>query len=374
MESKSIRVSRKTFMELLQRGGSFSGRSKAIPILQNSLVAVGGGNISVYSTDSENGIRSLGGYDLVFSDEIGSNISFCVDTADVLRGLKTLRDSEVDLLLGVNTLGVLHSKGELQYAVLPSDEFPLLNRVDSDIVYDIDSFVLRNWLIACTPFMSTDSLYSQLCGVYLYVSEGRLGVCSTDTFGLYTDSIVYGGGMSDGSVILPSSCIGVLVDLLQCGGVCKIKFNDRAVAIKADAGVMTCRVPNGRFPNFSRIIPQGKDIMVCVDRSEIRDSINRIVSMSDNATKCVCLDISNEMIYVGAMDSVSNKRGKDSFRCEHIGECIKIGINGDYLLRCIDAMVGDMIDISFTGATQPVLLTEGACTDKRVVVMPMSLD
>lgn len=174
MESKRIRVSRKSLMELLQRGGSFSGRSKAVPILQNSLVTVGGGNISVYSTDSENGIRSLCGYDLGGSDEIGSNISFCVDTADILRGLKTLRDSDVDLLLGANTLGVLHSKGELQYAVLPSDEFPLLDRVDSDIVYDIDSYVLRNWLIACKPFMSTDSLYSHLCGVYLYVSGGQV--------------------------------------------------------------------------------------------------------------------------------------------------------------------------------------------------------
>ena len=76
MESKRIRVSRKSLMELLQRGGSFSGRSKAVPILQNSLVTVGGGNITAYSTDSENGIRSLVGYDLGGSDDIGSNISF----------------------------------------------------------------------------------------------------------------------------------------------------------------------------------------------------------------------------------------------------------------------------------------------------------
>lgn len=375
MERIKIRLNRKDLVGLLERGGYFSERNKVISILQYSLVSISGiGEISVYSTDSENGVRCIGSY-VRGDDSIDfGNISFCVDTNSLLRGLKTLRDGDIELIVGDNSLDIVHSKGDMSYATIDSDDYPILDKVDSDIVYCIGSDLLRSFMLSAKSFVCTDSLRPSLCGVYLYIKDNKLGVCGTDTMTLYNDSAEYLHEMGDRGVIVPSSCIGVLLDLLQCGGNSHVKFNERGIAIKSGNGVLTCRVPQGTFPNFERVIPNSKDIVVCVNKTDFKDSANRILSMSDSATKLIKLDISDDSIVMEGMDSITNKRGKDSLSCEHVGADIKIGINGELLMRCIDSIDSDNIEMSFTGANRPILLTDRDNIDRRVIVMPMSLE
>lgn len=367
-----IVINRKEFLDGFVVGSSMAGKSKVLSILGNVKIRVDSGRVYVTSNSIQNCIVRRVGIESNSADIVG--YEFLVNPDDLLKALKSLKDKTLRIEFSSNTLTILHSKGTIEISTLDAAEFPVMDKVDSGMpLYDIDSAMLYRWLQMAKDFVSTDELRPQMCGMLMYVKEGELGACATDTRVLFADSYTVSRDTQDMECILPSASFSVLQMMINGTESVSMQMDAKNLSFKTADTRLTCQLLNGRFPNFKAVIPQGYELQTGFDKTALLDSVSRVGMFSDKSHSLIVLDIQDGMCKVKGSDLTLGKSAIDTCECIHGGDDITIGVSSEYFIRCINHISGDDIVMEMSNPARPILFTDKNYPLLRIVVMPMNI-
>lgn len=360
-----ITINRKSFIDALGIGGSMSGKAKTLPILDMAKVTIKDKKAIISSFDGEVAITLRS--DIVDSE---GDIAFCINTKDLLSILKSLKDEVLDLDIANNVCVVLHSKGKMEVLVSDSEDFPTPNKDSESVGVSIESNVLASWVKKSKNFIEQSDIRPIMGGMYLYYGENEVGCAATNAHKLYWDyKSIECGVEGTYDAVLTSKAMDALLGMLSGSDNVTIIFSENNISFKTNNAMLLCRKIEGKFPAFRTIIPSGGSVSVEVDMDEFRDAINRAVLMS-GMTHLLKITFSGFNMHIESCDFDFGKKSSEDVACSVNGGDITLGVNGEFLLNCLNALEGNKVVMTMQDGTRSIVFREENTT---VLQMPMRL-
>lgn len=360
-------IERKLLLDLLSVGGSMSGKSKVLPILDSCKVKLFSGKIIVSSYDGENAVLKSG--TVINHDE---DFSFCVNCSDFMKAIRSLKDAVLDFRLDGGILIIKHLRGYMELPYESSDEFPQIDNVtDGESYVGMDSELLFTWLSNARNFAANDALRPVLCGVYLYFKDGEYGVCASDGTSMYTDYRITDLSVNM-SAVITNAAIGSLLGVLKDSSTVDIRINDRNISFSCSDSRMVCRLPNGVYPNFKAVLPKEHSVTVRLSREDLMDAVNRAKLFSSNSTSLCVMETMTGELGVAAEDIDFSKKSVEQCTASIDGS-IRIGAKGDILIKCLSSLSCEGVIIEMQDATRPIIFKDYDNPNLVILQMPMMI-
>lgn len=362
-----FKLNKKELLEVLLTGSKFAGTNRTISMFDNVRIKMSSGNLTVESTNGENAIKSH----IAISNSTG-DFDFCIQPQDLVKYIKSLKDTELTFVKNSHSLVLKHNKGNVEFAITDSEMYPDIPKIDSNTVYELDSNLLGNWINICRGFAATDNLRPIMCGMYIFIKGNRVGVCATDTRILFADEITTDTDYSDdASCVIPSSVFNALSDVLGKDNIVRVKINENNIVFKSGNTVILCKLQLGNFPAYERVIPANNDIVAEINKSELRDMVSRSNLISNKSTSLLTVNVSGMSLNICSEDADNGKKMTEECMCVHQGNDISIGAAGDMFVTCLDAIESDDLILTFREPQTPILIHDRLNPNRRVILMPV---
>ena len=359
-------INRKDLLDCLNVGGSMAGKSKVLPILSCCRLIVKSDKIIISSYDGENAV--LKSAPILSCDE---DFSFCVNCDDFSKAVKSLKDSTLDFEITDNILVVKHLHGFMELPYESEDEYPVIDNVCDGLLYEnLPCERLWNWFNSARNFTANDTLRPILCGVHIYFNCSEYGVCASDGNAMYTDSSNAPFEFVNGSAVIPNAAISSVMAVLNGNETVDVKINDRNISFSCADARAVCRLPNGTYPNFRAVFPTAHSVTVRLSREDLLASVNRARLFANNGTSLCVLETMSGELGVAAENLDFNKKSVDSCVASIQGN-IRIGVKGDFIVKCLSATDSIGIIMEMTDPSRPIVFKTDDNINLKLLLMPM---
>ncbi|WP_010413902.1 DNA polymerase III subunit beta [Citromicrobium sp. JLT1363] len=369
-------IERATLLRCLSHVQSVVERRNTIPILSNVLIdADEGGGVKVMATDLD-----LQVVETMTAANVESGGAITVSAHLLFDIARKLPDgSQVSLETADNRMTVKAGRSRFQLPTLPRDDFPVIVEGELPTSFELPARELAE-LIDRTRFaISTEETRYYLNGIFLHVSdEARpvLKAAATDGHRLarYTlDRPEGAAGMPD--VIVPRKAVTELRKLLEEALDSNVQIDLSASKIRFTLGgeggvVLTSKLIDGTFPDYSRVIPTGNDKLLKLDPKSFYEGVDRVATIATEKTRAVKMGLDADKVTL-SVTSPDNGTAAEEIAAEYKSEGFEIGFNANYLKDILSQIDSDMVELHLADAGAPTLIRRDENSPALYVLMPM---
>ena len=185
-------------------------------------------------------------------------------------------------------------------------------------------------------------------------------------------------GNEKAAFILPKKPATLLKNLLpKEQGDAQISFDDRNAVFTLENYQMTCRLIEGRYPNYNSVIPQNNPHRATIDRISLISALKRVSVFSSAASSLIKLHLDTNSIQISGQDIDFSTSAEENLICQYEGIPMSIGFKSTFLIDILNnissqEIVLELADPSRAGVILPVELE--AEEDLLMLLMPMMLN
>ena len=217
-----------------------------------------------------------------------------------------------------------------------------------------------------------------MSGIFIQLSESDLTFVATDAHKLvrYTRNDVKSSAAA--SFIVPKKPMNLLKGLLQnFEGEVTIKYNESNASIAFNDILLTCRLVDGKYPNYDAVIPKENPNRLTVDRNAFFQSIKRVSIFANKTTHQVRLKINGSELNISAEDVDFSNEANERLTCSYKGESIEIGFNSRFLNEMLQNIDSDNVIFELSAPNRAGILIPDNSEDGEdilMLVMPVMLN
>jgi len=366
-------IERATLLKCLSHVQSVVERRNTIPILSNVLIeASAAGTVRLMATDLDlQVVESMSAVSVEGPGAITVSAHLLFDIARKLQD-----GSQVSLETADNRMTVKAGRSRFSLPTLPRDDFPVIVEGDLPTSFEIPARVLAE-LIDRTRFaISTEETRYYLNGIFLHVSEDELKAAATDGHRLarYTVPRPDGAdGMPD--VIVPRKCVAELRKLLEEALDTNVLIDLSASKVRFTLGgengvVLTSKLIDGTFPDYTRVIPTGNDKLLKLDPRSFYEGVDRVATIATEKTRAVKISLDQDRVTL-SVTSPDNGTAAEELPADYKSAGFEIGFNANYLKDILSQVDGDSVELHLADAGAPTLIRQDDKSAALYVLMPM---
>ncbi|ALG61698.1 MULTISPECIES: DNA polymerase III subunit beta [Citromicrobium] len=369
-------IERATLLRCLSHVQSVVERRNTIPILSNVLIdADAGGGVKVMATDLD-----LQVVETMTAASVESAGAITVSAHLLFDIARKLPDgSQVSLETADNRMVVKAGRSRFQLPTLPRDDFPVIVEGELPTSFELPARELAEMIDRTRFAISTEETRYYLNGIFLHVSdEARpvLKAAATDGHRLarYTLDRPEGAeGMPD--VIVPRKAVGELRKLLEEALDSNVQIDLSASKIRFALGgeggvVLTSKLIDGTFPDYSRVIPTGNDKLLRLDPKAFFQGVDRVATIATEKTRAVKMGLDEDKVTL-SVTSPDNGTAAEEIAAEYKAEGFEIGFNANYLKDILGQIDSDTVELHLADAGAPTLIRRDENSPALYVLMPM---
>jgi DNA polymerase-3 subunit beta len=367
-------VSSSYLLKQLQVLGSVINSSNTLPILDNFLFELDKKSLTVSASDLETTMSSN------LEIESTDKGSVAVPAKLLLDILKTFPEQPLTFTVEENsTIEISSNSGKYAIAYAPGEEFP-----KSVIIEDPSSTVVPAEVLATaiskTIFAAgNDDLRPVMSGVFFQFSPEGLIFVATDAQKLvkYARTDVKASQVAD--FIMPKKPLTILKNILGASDAeVKIDYNDANATFSFENYILTCRLIDGKYPNYEAVIPKENPNKLLIDKSQFFNSVRRVAIFSNKTTHQIRLKIAGAELNISAEDIDYSNKAEERLTCDYQGDDMQIGFNSRFLLEMLSNLQSDEIQLEMSMPNRAGILTpvDGLDDGETVtmLVMPVMLN
>jgi DNA polymerase-3 subunit beta len=232
-------------------------------------------------------------------------------------------------------------------------------------------------LIDRTRFaISTEETRYYLNGIFLHVADEELKAAATDGHRLarFTLRRPDGAeGMPD--VIVPRKCVAELRKLIEEALDTNVQVDLSASKVRFTLGgengvVLTSKLIDGTFPDYSRVIPTGNDKLLKLDPRSFFQGVDRVATIATEKTRAVKMALENDKVTL-SVTSPDNGTAAEEIAADYASQGFEIGFNANYLKDILSQIDGDTVELHLADAGAPTLIRQDEKAAALYVLMPM---
>ena len=367
-------INRDIFLKALGHATGIIEKKTTFPILSNILIEARDSKIKITATDM----------DIIYFEEIspqelkkeGTTTTSASVLYDILRKLKPNAKIELSLQ-SLNKIKLISENSKFNLLCLPSDNFPLLDEDINQKNFEVSSQKLLKLLNKTKISISNDETRHYLNGIYLHKIklENKSFLCgvATDSHRLSSSSLEIYPSINIEPIILPKKTIFQLSSLLeQISSVIKISNNKSKIKFEMDKSVLISKVIDGRFPDYSKVIPKDNDKVLQVKLDEFKNSIERVTTVSSDRTEGLKMTISKDVLQL-SVNNPNSGEGIENITAKFNSNDLNISFNSRFLIDIASQIENESIVINLKDAGSPVLIHDYSDKNSFYVVMPMKI-
>lgn len=348
----------------------------SLPILADFLFDIQDNVLYLTASDSENVINTQ--MELTESD---ANGRFAINNHDLLEAIKGFSEQPItfDVNLQDNIAKISYQNGLFSLPVENADEYPQSQPITEGInTIAMPSDVLADNINRSLFATAQDELRPVMNGIYFDLTPEHLAVVASDGHKLVRNKVFTVQSEQPASFILPKKPAGLLKNLLQKdGGDVEIKFNERNAEINYGDGRLSCRLIEGRYPNYNSVIPQNNTNTLTVDRLALLAALRRVQPFANDSSNLIRFHVEGSTLQLDAEDFDFSKTATERMICDYNGQPMSIGFKGSAFIEILtnfdcEEVIIQLADPSRAGLVIPSEQPEGQ--DVLMLMMPMLLN
>ena len=366
------KIERATLLRCLGHIQSVVERRNTIPILSNVLIeAIGSSVIRVMATDLD--MQIVETVDAKVETSGATTVSAHL-LFEIARKLP--EGSEVSLSASNGEMLVRAGRYQSKLKTLPRDDFPVIAEGDLPTSFELDAKDIVR-IIEKTRFaISTEETRYYLNGIFLHVTDdgdGLLRAAATDGHRLARYTLPRpSGAESMPDVIVPRKGVAELHKLLgEAGdGRVQVELSPSKIRFTFGSAVLTSKLIDGTFPDYSRVIPTANDKLLRVDPKSFGQGVDRVATIATDKTRAVKMSLDSDKVTL-SVTSPENGTAAEEVPGDYRADAMEIGFNARYLKDIIDQIDGDNVELHLADASAPTLIRESEKSPALYVLMPM---
>ena len=367
-------VSSSYLLKQLQVLGSVINGSNTLPILDNFLFELNKKALTVSASDLETTMSA----NLEIESTDKGNIA--VPAKLLLEILKNFPEQPLTFSVQDNsTIEISSNSGKYAIAFAPGDEFPKLVTLDDPSTTLIPADVLATAISNTIFAAGNDDLRPVMSGVFFQFSPEGLIFVATDAHKLvkYARSDVKASQVAD--FIMPKKPLTVLRSILGSSNAeIKIDYNETNAAFSYENYRLTCRLIDGKYPNYEAVIPKENPNKLLIDRNLFLGSVRRVAIFSNKTTHQIRLKIAGSELNISAEDVDYSNKAEERLTCDYQGDDMQIGFNSRFLLEMLNNLQSDEIQLEMSLPNRAGILTPVDGLDEgetvTMLVMPVMIN
>jgi DNA polymerase III subunit beta len=367
---KLLQVDRDALLKPLQAVTGIVERRHTLPILSNVLIEREADQLRLVATDLE--------IQILTRCEVGKGAadqSLTVSARklqDILRSLPD--DANVTLDLQNNRLQVRAGKSRFNLQTLPATDFPLLSDSGPALAnVSVPQKMLKDLLALVQFSMAQQDIRYYLNGMLLILEKEQMRVVATDGHRLSYASGTVGTQNEKREVILPRKAVLELSRLLDDSEEkVEVEVYSNQVKFRFRDIELTTKVIDGKFPDYTRVIPTNYQKNFKVDRITLLQALQRAAILSNEKFRGVRWMLTGNALRISCTNT-EQEEAQEELEIAYSGDALDVGFNITYLLDVLNNVDSANIDCAFGDANSSMLITLPDRTDFRYVVMPMRI-
>jgi len=363
-----LSAAREIILKPLQTVVGVVERRQTMPILSNVLLSVAGGKLKITATDLE--VEMVAEAD-VKADGSGEITVPGRKLHDIFRALP--EGVNVELSLTGERLTVKAGRSRFTLSTLRAADFPTIDEIAAKQTLRVSRADLRR-LVEKTHFsMAQQDVRYYLNGLLLETDKKRLRAVATDGHRLALSEIdLVESATRDEQLIVPRKGVLELNRLLEGDGEVQVALGANHIRVQLDGIRLTSKLIDGRFPEYSRVVPAQPKNVIKADRNLFRQALQRTAILSNEKYRGVRLELSPNSVVVQA-NNPEQEEAVETLEVEYGGDAMEIGFNVNYLLDALAAVDSEQVEFGVTDANSSCLIREPGTEGTKFVVMPMRL-
>jgi len=347
-------------------------RRNTIPILSNVLLRAEGRGLALKATDLDIEVTESIEAD---AGESGTTTVPAHVLHDIVRKLPDGAQISLEQA-GDGQLTLRSGRSRFALQSLPDSDFPDLATGALSHRFEVAAAELRR-LIEKTQFaISTEETRYYLNGIYLHAVEGEGGAIlravATDGHRLaQADTPAPKGAAGMPGVIVPRKTVAEIQKLLaDTTGDVTVELSTAKIRFTVGAVVLTSKLIDGTFPDYSRVIPTKNDKRLVVELGDFAKSVDRVSTTSSERGRAVKLAIGEGKLTL-SVNNPDAGQATEELNVDYEDTPLEIGFNAKYLLDIAGQLDGDTALLKLAEPGSPTLILDRDGAPNLYVLMPM---
>jgi DNA polymerase-3 subunit beta len=368
---KLVQLERDALLRPLQAVTGIVEKRHTLPILSNVLLERKQGRVHMVATDLEIQVATSAEVSAAGGEDVSLTVS-ARKLQEILRALPEGSDTTLDAQN--NRLQVRAGKSRFNLQTLPAADFPVLadpGAAQGKIT--LPQKALRELLLLVQYSMAQQDIRYYLNGLLLVLEEGQIKLVATDGHRLSYAARPLGQQHEKREVILPRKAVLELAKLLaESDEPVAIELFGSQVRFAFGSVVLTSKVIDGKFPDYTRVIPSGYQKRFSINRLQLLQALQRAAILSNEKFRGVRWTMTANALRVSCTNN-EQEEAQEELEIAYGGEALDIGFNITYLLDVLNNVHADEVECALGDANSSMLIMVPNEREFRYVVMPMRI-
>jgi DNA polymerase III subunit beta len=343
--------------------------------------AGGGDGLQLSTFDYETSARATLNADV--SDEGRALVSGRL-LADICRSLP---NKPVEMTVEGSKVTLTCGSARFSLQTMPVEDYPTLPSMPQSRGR-VKSELFAHAVGQAVTAAGRDDMLPVLTGVRLELDGSTISMLATDRFRLSQRELEWDPASTDlsAAALVPAKVLADTAKSLTGGSEISIALSSSGtgegiIGFEGSAGGgvrrTTTRLLDGEFPKVRSLFPSEHLTVARVDRSVLIDAVKRVALVAERNT-AVQLSFADGVLTLDA-GSGEEAMASESIEATVTGDDLTTGFNPQFLLDGLTALEASFVELAFTTASKPVVLSgvdslDGAAdTDFRYLLMPRRL-
>jgi len=364
-----ITIQREDLVKPLSFVAGVVERRQTLPILSNVLLRQSNGVLTLTGTDLEVEV-------IVNTRPVTGNDGEITVPARKLLDICRALPSQAMIEFREEKGKAIIKSGRSRFTLLamPAGDFPSLETSQWEWAFTLPQSVLRRLLEKTQFCMAQQDVRYYLNGLLLEVSGARLRAVATD-----------GHRMALSEVALTQAFVGERQGIIPRKGVLElVRFldgSDADVEVKGGTNhirvvmkdlTFTSKLIDGRFPDYSKVIPHNQQTRVRIGREVFRETLSRAAILSNEKYRGVRFALAPGVLRLTAHNP-EQEEAQEELSVDYAGSELDIGFNVNYISEAVGALESPEVELGLTDGNSSCTLTAPGDLKNQYVVMPMRL-
>lgn len=347
-----------------------------MPILNCFLFETKQEQLVITASDGENVMRST-----LNLDQCEGEGRFAVNSRNILDAVRELPEQplSIEVNLTEHMICISYQNGKYNFPVMAADEFPQTQKIDESAnTFTIDAVRLNDYITRSIFATAQDDLRPVMNGLFFDMKEDGLRIVATDGQKLVRNIDTTIKSVQPSAFILPKKPAALLKGALtKESGEVVIRFDQRCAEISFADGYIYCRLIEGKYPNYSSVIPSNNPNQIVVDRRSLMGALKRVLPFASESVQLIRFHIDAGVLSLNAEDLDFATNAKESITCDYTGTSMSIGFKGSSMLEILGNLTSEEVCIQLADPSRPgVVVPAEQAEDINVLmlIVPMLLN
>ena len=350
--------------ERLQAIGKVINTKNQMSILDCFLFEVSGDTLKITASDNENTLVTT-----LKINEAGEDFRFAINAKTVLDAVKGIPEQPVTFNVDMQNFNttVNYQNGHFSLVSQNADEYPSYTDFPEDSAeIKVDSKLLLDSvgraLFATAP---TDSAHPVMSGVLFDIiqkdetnNEGaNVSIVASDGRKLEYTRWANENNVQAGQYVLSNKPALLLRSLLaRESGEITMRFAKEKAEVRMNTFSMTCRLIDGKFPAYNKVVPKNNPNRLTVNRMAFINMLRRVLVFSDAVSSLVKLHMEADQLVTSVQNIDYSLSAEESMICEYDGMPMNIGFKGTTLVDFLNNIECENIEFQIADQSRAVII------------------